>query len=207
MNTKNKTIISSLLILAFLVITFLVINKNPLIENFDNTINTFLNAHQSPIVSSLALSITQLGDVYEAFIIFAIFGLFIYLKNRKNFFKFGLATFLGIIFFWIIKLLVLRVRPDSPYLLETDTSFPSGHATIATIFLLSSIFLIIPMLKNNFSKITFTIVTLIIFPLVALSRIYLSVHWTTDVIAGIILGGICFMFAEIICCQKKENVL
>ena len=190
MNTKKSTIISTILVLAFLIITFLVVSKNSFLINFDTSIKTFVESHQFPAISNLMLSVTQIGNVYEASIIFAIFGLFLYLKNKKYFFKFGLATFLGIMFFWIIKLLVLRVRPDSPYLLETDTSFPSGHATMAMIFLLSSIFLLIPLLKNKFSKITFTAIAFIVFPLLALSRIYLSVHFTSDVVAGIILGGI-----------------
>ena len=162
-------------------------------------------AHQYPSVTSFILSITKILNLVEAFIIFLVFGIFLIIKNRHYFYSFTIATVLGTLLPWIIKLLTQIPRPG--LLLEQDYSFPSGHATIATIFLLSSIFFLAPLLKNRFAKIIFTSITYIVFPLVAFSRIYLSIHWTSDVLAGIILGFICFITGEIICCQKKENVL
>ena len=151
------------------------------------------------------LSITKILNPIEAVIIFAIFGLFLFLKNRHYFYSFTIATALGTLLPLGLKFLTQIQRPN--LLLEQDFSFPSAHATIATIFLLSSIFFLMPLMKNGFSKNIFKIITYIIFPLVAFSRIYLSVHWTSDVLAGIVLGFICFIISEIICCHKKENVL
>jgi undecaprenyl-diphosphatase len=152
------------------------------------------------------ISITKIGDVYEVLAIIAIFGLFLLLKNKDYFYSFVITSGLGVTLSWIIKWLVQRARPVNS-LMEYDYSFPSSHATIAAIFLLSSIFLLIPLMKKGFSKNIFATIVCIIFPLVAFSRIYLSVHWTSDVIAGILLGAICFIFSKTICCHKKENVL
>ncbi|MFH1454859.1 MAG: phosphatase PAP2 family protein [bacterium] len=204
-SVKNKIIILSFLILAFLAITLLVVNKNVFIIGLDNTIKTFIENHQLPSISNLMLSITKIGNLYEVSAIFLIFGLFLILKNKKYFYIFTIATSLGALLPWAIKLLTQIERPS--LLLEQDFSFPSSHATIATVFLFSSIFLLTPIMKKGFSKNVFTLVTFVIFPIVAFSRIYLSVHWTSDVIAGIILGSICFLSAKMICCYKKENVL
>jgi len=205
MNTKIKVIILSSLVLIFLIITFFVVNKNIFVINLDTTVKTFIDNHQSPSVYNTMLSITKTGDVFGAFIIFIVFGLFLILKNKKSFYIFAIASSTGIILTEIIKHLVQRVRPYN--LLEQGSSFPSAHTTIVTVFLLSSIFLLIPFMKKGGLKTVFLLITLIVFPLVAFSRIYLSVHWTTDVIAGIILGSISFIFAKIVCCYKKENVL
>ncbi|MFH0755093.1 MAG: phosphatase PAP2 family protein [bacterium] len=193
---KNKTIILSFLILIFLIITFFVINQNTFIINLDNIINNFMGNNQIPYINKTMSSITKIGDVYETFIIFIIFGLFLILKNKKKFYIFTFATFLGIISTEIIKHLIQKVRPYN--LIEQGFSFPSAHTVIATIFLFSSIFLLLPMMKENFLKKVFLLIISIIFPLIAFSRIYLSFHWTSDVFAGIILGLICFIFAKII---------
>ena len=201
----NKKRILVLCIIAFLIITFFVLNKFIFVINFDQVINNFMLAHQYPSITSFMLSITKILNPIEAVIIFAIFGLFLFLKNRHYFYSFTIATALGTLLPLGLKFLTQIQRPN--LLLEQDFSFPSAHATIATIFLLSSIFFLMPLMKNGFSKNIFKIITYIVFPLIAFSRIYLSVHWTSNVLAGIVLGFICFIIGEIICCQKKENVL
>jgi len=203
----RQAIILSLLITAFFIITYLVANNNIFIINLDNSVQTFIANRESPSLTETMLSITKIGNVFETFIIFIIFGLFLILKNKKYFYIFTLATASGIMLVETIKIVILKARPVTAMLTEQGYSFPSYHATIAMIFLLSSVFLLIPLMKKGLSKNIFVIITFIIFPLVAFSRIYLFVHWTSDVIAGIILGAICFIFAEIICCHKKENVL
>ena len=186
-------------------ITFLVVTNNTNVTNLDKVIYNFINTHQSSSVYNFLLSITKIGDVFESFIIFLIFGLFLMLKDKNNLYKFIQTTFLGLALVEIIKYFIQRTRPVNP--LELGLSFPSAHATLATVFLLSSIFLLAPLIKEKISKNIFLTATSIIFPLIAFSRIYLSVHWTSDVVAGIILGSVCFIFSEIICCHKKENVL
>ncbi len=206
MKTKTKFIILIALILAFLTITIFVLNKNVFFISFDNAVRNLVNNFRSPALTDTMLSITKIGNLYETLAIFVIFGLFLFLKNKKYFYSFSIATSLSILL-TIIKLPIQKIRPDSLFLQEQGFSFPSYHATIAMVFLLSSIIYLAPLFKKSFSKYAFIIVTSIVFPLVALSRIYLSVHWTSDVFAGIILGSICFIIADLICCQKKENVL
>jgi undecaprenyl-diphosphatase len=154
------------------------------------------------------LSITKVCNIPESIIIFIIFSIFLILKKKKQlFYLFTTFTALGTLLPFIIKPLIERIRPLSNLLLETDYSFPSGHATIATVFLISSIVIIAPLIKNSFSRKIFILCTSIIFPLVIISRVYLSVHWFSDVLAGILLGSICYILASFVCCLKKKNML
>ena len=208
MNRKNKIILLALLSLFFIGIMFnVILNYKPLLS-IDKTIQTFSNILHSPILDQTMISITKIGNTYESLLIFIVFTIFLISKRRKNsFYFFTIVTALGTILPEIIKNLIERVRPVSNLLIETGYSFPSGHATISTVFFFSSIFIIAPHIKNFFSKITFLTCTSIIFPLVAISRIYLSVHWISDVLAGILLGSICYLLTSIFCCHKKENML
>jgi undecaprenyl-diphosphatase len=208
MSLTSKKILSIILILLFLIITLCIITDYQPLISIDKTIKTFSSTLHSPTLDQTMLSITKIGNTYESLLIFVVFSLFLISKRKKDtFYVLAIVTGLGAILPEIIKIIIERIRPMSNLLLETSYSFPSGHATLSTVFLLSSIFLISPTIKNNFSRIVFIICTSIIFPLVALSRIYLSVHWTSDVLGGVLLGSICYLLVSIFCCHKKENML
>ncbi len=192
---KNKILLS--LITIFLLITVLVIHENSLVMRFDALIANLIGMVQSPFLDRFALSFTKIGDAYESLYIFIIFGLFLIAQKKKYaFYTLTLATGFGIIFTQSMKLLVERARPISNMLVETTFSFPSGHAAISTIFLLGSVLLVAPLIKNIFIRDVFVFATFILFPFVAISRLYLSVHFASDVIAGILLGYMCFMLAQ-----------
>jgi undecaprenyl-diphosphatase len=118
-----------------------------------------------------------------------------------------LATALGSILPVGLKMLFERVRPIGGLVTETSYSFPSGHATISAVFLISSLLLFVPLIKNKVCRWVFVGITIILFSLVVASRIFLWVHWPSDVIAGLLLGSFCYVFSSLICCHKKENML
>ncbi len=208
MSQKRKILLLAIFVICLISISLLVKYNNQTVLSFDYYINIYFNSIQSPTLDSLMLSITKVCNIPESILIFLVFGVFLLLKNRKqSFCILTIAAIAGTALPEIIKTATERIRPVSNLLLETDYSFPSGHATMATIFLLSSIFLIAPAIKNNFTRNIFLICTCVIFPLVIVSRIYLSVHWFSDVLTGILLGSICYILASFVCCLKKKNML
>ncbi len=90
----------------------------------------------------------------------------------------------------VVKPLVSRARPSVEHLqLVTGFSFPSGHATQASAFWLSLVFAASSAGAPAARTRQLAAGALVIILLVALSRVYLGVHYPSDVIAGILLGG------------------
>ncbi len=88
------------------------------------------------------------------------------------------------------KLLVDAHRPASSLQLvvETDASFPSGHVT-GTVALLGSIAALLARQSGALVRRIAVATTIFVGVAVALTRIYLGVHWLTDVVGGLVLGG------------------
>lgn len=106
----------------------------------------------------------------------------------------------GAILTFSLKSGIDRPRPDLvPYGSHIYTrSFPSGHAMLSTITYLSLGFLLTGRYKQIIMQIYIVMVSILIACLVGLSRVYLAVHWPTDVIAGWALGSAWTLFCWII---------
>lgn len=159
------------------------------IQNFDNSILLYINDKKhGQIMNKIMLGFTYMGNGGTIWIIIAAF-LLIDKTNRMA----GAAVILTLIISTIIgqgiiKHIVRRRRPcnnrengDLLIRKPLDYSFPSGHT-------LSS-FAAAQVLSVYFTK--YEMIFLIIAFFIALSRIYLQVHYPTDIIAGIVLGLFC----------------
>ena len=94
----------------------------------------------------------------------------------------------------IVKAIFARPRPVGINLVEeSGYSFPSGHSMISFAFYGYVVYLIYTKVQNKCIKwISITILTVLI-PLIGLSRVYLGVHYISDVIGGFVLGLIYLM--------------
>ena len=88
-----------------------------------------------------------------------------------------------------IKAIVNRSRPPVTHLEHvTSSSFPSGHATQSTAFLVALLALVFSA-RSGRGRAAATLCAVVLVCAVGASRVYLGVHYPTDVAAGIILGG------------------
>ncbi len=163
---------------------------------FDTDILLALHRSHNPLLDRLMLGITQLGN--PAFIVgTVVVGLVLLLwrQKRLEFWVFAIASLGALIFNQGMKLLFTRPRPTlwQSLIQETSYSFPSGHALGASVVYGFLAYLLIrryPRRSHLVSGIAITIIGLI-----GLSRLYLGVHYPTDILAGYIVGllwlGIC----------------
>lgn len=186
LNAKNfKWIILFICLLMFIAILEDVFEKE--IMKLDilgyGLISTIISENITPI----AIVITNFGGAITLIGLTIIFLLI--MKNKKMSFSILLnlviVTFLNI----FLKNIIQRPRPDDFRLInETGYSFPSGHSMISMAYYGYLIYLIFKFVKNKKLK-TFLITFLCILILtIGLSRIYLGVHYTSDVIAGFVLS-------------------
>jgi undecaprenyl-diphosphatase len=99
---------------------------------------------------------------------------------------------------YLLKILIGRIRPEGAELIETTPSFPSGHSTMSVIFFALLIFYVLPDLKNKALRKGLQFLSIILMILIPFSRIYLGLHWFSDVLAGIILGAVVFVLSMIL---------
>jgi membrane-associated phospholipid phosphatase len=138
-------------------------------------------------------TITWLGSLYLLLPFSAIFALFLLWAGRpREILMLGLSLLVTVALVHVAKLIFQRPRPDSLELLvpmPTDWSFPSAHTAQATAVFLSVAIIAIRSLPPVWGGIVAVASTLIIIG-VGWSRLYLHVHYLSDVIAGCALAVI-----------------
>ena len=90
----------------------------------------------------------------------------------------------------VVKHIVKRPRPEFIALIEeTGYSFPSAHSMGSFVVFGFLIFIVWKYLKNKPIKITLTAVLSCLVVIIGYTRVYLGVHYITDVLAGFLAGG------------------
>jgi undecaprenyl-diphosphatase len=133
----------------------------------------------------------------SVYIILAVFAIAVILlwKTRQQWLL-GISAFLALFIAIFLKYLIARPRPQLEYLTTAGgASFPSIHAAF--------LFAMVPFINKDFHKSKKIWLTIII--IIAISRLYLGVHYLSDIIFGAAIGyTIGYIFAW---SQKKYNIL
>lgn len=159
------------------------------ITKLDTWINTHIMLIWSPILNKIMLLITDLASPWILFGL-SIILLIIFLSKKRWYHSFLLFWSMsgGLLFEFLTKLIIQRPRPTNGLISVPGYSFPSGHATMAMIFFALIIYAYKNNIREGWRKNLFIITNIVLFLLVGLSRVYLNVHWLSDVIAGWSLG-------------------
>ena len=185
--TKNlKWIILFICLIGFLALAEDVFHKE--IMNGDiigyEIISKFLI---SDFVTPIAKFITNFGGAI--FLIVLTIVLFVVIKNKKI----GVSIFSNLVIVTILnqllKGILQRPRPTEYRIIEeTGYSFPSGHSMISMAFYGYLIYLIYKYVKNKYIKWTSIVVLSLLICTIGISRIYLGVHYTSDVLGGFLIS-------------------
>ncbi|GAC15843.1 phosphatase PAP2 family protein [Aliiglaciecola lipolytica] len=171
-------------------------------EQFDARVLSDVRQIKSDNVTAAMRDLTSLGSISVVTILALFSGLVLLIYRRFRYFIYLLIVSGGIpLIVSALKLFFDRERPpQTDWLLDymPGLSFPSGHAfTAAAIYLAIAYILTIEVKRWPFELLIYIVMSFIIF-LVGISRIYLGVHYPTDVIAGISSGTIWVMLVTII---------
>lgn len=167
---------------------------------FDRPISNFFVAHRAGFLNYGMEAITFLGETIFVCGAAAMASVISYVKTRSlrapAFISAVLVGAVGLDDF--VKALVDRPRPQlHPLVHATGSSFPSGHATAAAALFLSFAYLASEGRQWR-TAVWLWCAAVLIALLVAVSRVYLGVHWTTDVIAGLVLGAFWVTVAAVV---------
>jgi undecaprenyl-diphosphatase len=122
---------------------------------------------------------------------FALVAFFIYKKERWFAARIAALSLSSLLLMFILKFYFQRDRPLLPVIGEAKGfSFPSGHALISVVFYGLFIHMIWHEVKTKWLRTLLIIILSVLILLIAFSRIYLRVHYASDVIAGIAVGFI-----------------
>lgn len=156
----------------------------------DLKINLFISVVQDSFLIKIFSILGLIFDPIAMVIASLIIALFIWKRYSKNDgMFFAIVALIGGVFIQFLKLFFERARPLNMVVAETTSSFPSGHATFAVIlFGLLSYFILIKRGSKLFKR-NFVLFSVLMIILLGFSRLYLNVHWFTDVIAGYALGA------------------
>ncbi|PKN88396.1 MAG: hypothetical protein CVU46_01120 [Chloroflexi bacterium HGW-Chloroflexi-8] len=168
------------------------VNRETL-STLDPIFGTWLAARTTLPGDHIFALVTFLGN---ALIISAATGLIgFWLVKKKNWRKLLLlfsAVAGGALLNLALKNIFQRTRPAIPgaYMAETGFSFPSGHSMISLVFYGVVAYLVLSYVKSKKWKAFIVAGALAICALIGFSRLYLGVHYLTDVLAGWAAGGL-----------------
>ena len=170
---------------------------------FDQSVTAAIEQFHGPAHDRAARAITFLGG--HAFLLPATIvavGLLLLRGHRVSAVLFSGVVVGGLLLEMILKIVYHRARPSLwPALVTERTySFPSGHATMATLFYGGVAAVVLHLSRRPVVRgVTLALATALIL-LIAYTRVYLGAHWTTDVVAGILIG----FFWVVICATGTE---
>lgn len=183
------TIVSSIVSLTFFINIARGIKRGFFISLFDGLINNSIHNIWNVFLMKIMLFITSFGNTFALiFLSLVLFFMLFYLKRIRIALMFAVNLLVGALFEFFIKNAVHRARPADALISVWGFSFPSGHAIMAVIFFLMLVYSFKDDIRGKFAKYAFIFSCAIIALLVGFSRIYLRVHWFSDVLSGIFLG-------------------
>ncbi|MGN9164926.1 phosphatase PAP2 family protein [Tissierellaceae bacterium HCP3S3_D8] len=193
MNKKIHIGIIGFMMAIFFIIGFMVKDTAEEIL-FDISILEFLHSGTSPIVFKIMKFISFIGSGKFLLPIIGVIVLYLIIKKKYYIAKLLLAGTIGSYSVnFILKILFHRIRPIEFFRVnQSGYSFPSGHSMVSMSMYLMIAYILTRDEDDLKKKRFLYVLSIILVLLMGFSRLYLGVHWPTDVIGGYIVGYIVY---------------
>lgn len=160
-------------------------------QKFDEAVLRWFEAHHTPFLDKLMVELTMLGTWIVVLTIVGVTGLFLFITRHKvSALLLLIAVTGGIVLNNILKISFGRPRP-SVFEWQTHVSswsFPSGHAMSAVVMYGTVAYLAARLHKTHWARVLSMFIASIYIAVICISRLYLGVHYPSDVIAGAAIG-------------------
>jgi len=172
-------------------------------QQFDTAVLRWLGEHHTPFLTKVMTEVTPLGTGIVVLVVVGVTAAFLWHTEHKHSARLLLAATAGsILLNNVLKLYFDRPRPEVFERLThtASSSFPSGHAMSATVVYGTVGYLLARLQKHRLSRAVTLLLAVLMIALVCLTRLYLGVHYPSDVLGGIIVGlawsGFCMATLE-----------
>ncbi len=189
MKKKRLNITIIILITIFIIIG---INIKASTEGilFDEKVMNYVHGNITPLGIDIMRKISFLGSAQ--FLLPLGVAIFLYMlrnKDTRGICLLVLSTLGSYGINYMLKNIFIRTRPLKYFLIEQGGySFPSGHAMVSMTFYTTMTYILIKKMDKERLKGLMWIINGFIIELIGFSRIYLGVHWPTDILMGYLLG-------------------
>lgn len=174
------------------------------IKQLDNLINENIPRMHGDFLNVVAMTSTKLVSFYFLALLFVF--LIVAIKSKKDVIYLYVGSCLIVLINYILKNTIQRQRPTGVRLIvEKGYSFPSAHAMLSAFIYGFIAYLIYKKINNSKRKYVVLLAFSLLILWIGFTRIYLGVHYFSDVIAGFLLGTAYFMiFLTIIKAVDKK---
>ena len=162
------------------------------LRNFDLQVRMSIYGYATPGLTTAMRVITTLGSFWFLLILFALIGAFFFsIRWRRAVGWLALSTAGAVALDDALKSLFHRARPTPLFITLPETySFPSGHALVSFCFYMVLAGLLTARMRGVSARVLIWIAASLVVGAIGFSRIYLGVHWPSDVIAGYAAGAV-----------------
>ncbi|MDI3320406.1 phosphatase PAP2 family protein [Pinibacter soli] len=202
--TRDFILAISLFFIAFILFSIIadqiVVNKK---DWFDSTVFEQVNRLHSPSNNGIAIFITSLGTgIFLIPTYLLILFWLIRAKHRNTAALVASVAFVSLLLSALLKNVFQRARPPFKHLdYVAGYSFPSGHSMVGFTFCGIVMYLLWTLPFRKIVRIVFSIIVAVIAILIGLSRIYLNVHFASDVLGSLLVNvmwlSLCFVCVRV----------
>ena len=176
--------------------------------SFDEKVFIAIKPWISPLNTSIIQVITFIGSqnfLLPANLLLIAYYLF-FKRNKTRAYKIATISITSVAVMFLMKFFLQRERPLVPLIAKVHGySFPSGHTFTSVTFYGIIAYIIYKNVKSTFLKWTLIVACILLILLVGFSRVYLRLHYASDVIAAFCLGLIWLLLAKWFLVQTDEK--
>ncbi len=184
-NKRALLVVSLTCLVCFLLIALL----RGSFEGINSEVNLWITTIHTGAVTAAAKLVADGFDTTPLLIVSFVVGVALFLlKMKRNALVLVGAMVVNAAVLEALKSFIYSPRPENGLVFDVGNSFPSGHVASTVVFFGLLAYFAWPVLKSTRVKVVLSFFVITVAFFVGFTRIYLNVHWLSDVLAGYFLG-------------------